>query len=137
MNKLYIIAIMSIVGGFIGGAIMGIFNAGNLPIGSTVVGNEYKYLNTTNQTASTTTAYLVKTGPSVLGSVVFATTSSESIFFYDVAAAANYASTTLSTKIITFATGTSAGTYVLDIQTNKGLAMYLQSTSSEVIITYR
>lgn len=106
--------------------------------GSVAKTNEYKSINTMTITGSSTNATLVKTGVGALGSVIFSTTSAQSFTLYDVAVAANYGSTTLSTKILEFATGTPAGTYTFDSNVYKGLAVYAPITSTkDIVITYR
>ena len=107
-------------------------------LGSVTQGNEYKTKNITTLTGSTTVATSIKGSAGVLGSVVISSTTAQGITLYDVASGANYASTTLSTKLITLATSTPAGTYTFDVNYSKGLAVYAPITpTTEVVITYR
>lgn len=108
------------------------------PVGSVAVGNEYKSVRVGSLTASTTSGTLVQAGQKVLGSVVVPVTSGQTIDIYDCATGANFASTTLSTKVATIPTSAVSGTYTFDIQLNRGLVLFASTTpSTETIITYR
>lgn len=110
----------------------------DVPVGSVNRASEYHSTNLKDITGSSTTGTLIKTGAGTIGSLVLATTAAQSITIYDVASAANYASTTLSTKVITFATSTAAGTYTIDRAIEKGLVIYAPVTpTAESIITWR
>jgi hypothetical protein len=129
-----------IVGGIVISLIMAIvlWPTNNSSVGSVQQGSEYKYKNLTTITGSSTNATQLKVGPGTLGQVVFSTTSAQSFTLYSVASAANFASTTLSTKIITFATGTVAGTYNFDTSYVKGIAVQADVTpTKEIVISYR
>lgn len=135
VNINYILSIITLIAI----VFIGIKIYSNVPsIGSVTVGNEYKSVNSTSLTGSSTNATLITFGTRVLGSVIFATTSAQAFTIYDVAVAANYASTTLSTKIVSFATSTPAGTYTFDTQLTKGLVFFGQITpTTDYVITYR
>lgn len=106
--------------------------------GSVPVGNDYRSKQITSVTGSTTNATLIKGSAGVLGSVVITGTTANSITLYDVALATNFASSTLSTAIVTFATSTPAGTYTFDINFNKGLVIMATTTPTvSGIVTYR
>lgn len=109
----------------------------NVPsLGNVAKGNDYQSKNLSLIT--TTTPTLLATGQRTLGSVIFATTSDRTFTIYNVAAAANYSSTTLSTKLISFATGTPAGTYTYDLSATRGIAVDAPVTSTkETVITFR
>lgn len=134
-KKLYVIAAVSLLAGLLIGA-ANVFN--DVPLGSVVRGNEYRSTNVTSLTASGTSATILKSGSSVLGSVVFSTTSAQSVTLYNVLGGVNYGSTTLSTKIADFATGTPAGTYTYDVSVSRGLGVYMPVLSTkDIVITYR
>ena len=115
-----------------------IFKPIDIPVGSVSVGSSYQSVNMTAITGSTTTGTLIKAGSRTLGSVIFTATSAQTITLYDVAVGDNYASTTLSTKIISFATSTPAGTYTFDLNAFKGIVVFAPITPTvEGTITWR
>ena len=102
--------------------------------GSVDRNSSYQSDNLVSNTASTSE----KSAPGTLGSVVFTATSAQTVTLYDVADANNWASTTLSTKIISFATSTPAGTYTMDINFFKGLTAVTPVTPTvESMVTWR
>lgn len=114
------------------------FQKPNFITGGADRNSTYQSKNLLSVTGSSTTGTLLKTGSATLGSVVFTATSAQTITLYDVAAAANFASTTLSTKIVQFATGTPAGTYTFDLNAFKGLVVQAFITPTvEGVVTFR
>jgi hypothetical protein len=106
--------------------------------GSISNGSAYKSTNIKTITASTTTSTSIKAVPGTVGSLVVASTTGAELTLYDVVNPANFASTTLSTKIITFPSGLAVGTYVLDVSFNRGLAVFSSTTpATEAVITWR
>ena len=111
-----------------------VFNGSSSSIGSVDRNSSYQSKNLTTVVSSSS----LKSIPGTLGSVVLTATSAQTITLYDVSAVANWASTTLSTKIISLATGTPAGTYTFDLNFFKGLAVVAPVTPTvESIVTFR
>lgn len=112
------------------------FNSPEKPLGFGGSGETYTYKSLTSTDASSTaaTAYLVRGGAGVLGSITIASTSASQISVYD----NNTGATTSATLILRIAQNTLPQTFNLDLAVTKGIVVEMRSTyNSAITVGYK